>query len=308
MIGSVTVASASMPTLTSPIGPDSGDLSTSPSTFFVGETITITANFSDSQSGKIITFFKETSPGSGDYDSIGTKTANGSGNGSLTGYSIGETQKVFARTSANKETEVDTLTPKSLSGADGVISACVDRDDGELSILFDPACSSSQKLLTWNAQGVKGDKGDKGDQGLPGKDGNDGEDGDPGPPGPAGGGQALVAVAADNQIINGNTVVISKVLPAGKFIVTVRMIVSNLSTSEDRQIACSLNGLGANDSIEGFLLPDADSDVGFPATMVFMDNVDTTGGTVQVSCVTGVDQAIHVRDVFLSAMKVDSVG
>jgi hypothetical protein len=169
-------------------------------------------------------------------------------------------------------------------------------------------CSSAQKSLTWNAKGIQGEKGEKGDQGVPGKDGVDGEDGAQGPAGPSGGGQAFVAVAADNQIINGDAVVISKSLPAGKFIVTVRMIVGNLSESEDRQLACSLNGLGANDSIEGFKLPDADSDVAFPATMVFMDNVDTTGGTVQVSCVTGINQAIHIRDAFLSAIKVDSIG
>ena len=105
-----------MAAATSPTGPDSGDLSTSPSTFFVGDTITITANFADSQSGKVITFYKETSPGSGQYDSIGTKTASSNGNGSLTGYTINATQKVFARTSAGKETEVDTLTPKTALG------------------------------------------------------------------------------------------------------------------------------------------------------------------------------------------------
>jgi hypothetical protein len=195
MIGSVTVASASMVTLTSPVGPDSGDLSTSPSTFFVGDTITITANFADSQSGKVITFYKETSPGSGDFDSIGTKTASSSGNGSLTGYTINATQKVFARTSAGKETEVDTLTPKSLTGADGVISACADRDDGELSLLFGPTCSASEKLLTWNQKGAKGDTGDtgpagpegpKGDTGPAGPEGPKGDKGDKGDIGPAG--------------------------------------------------------------------------------------------------------------------------
>ena len=87
-IGSISVAQASMPVAVPPPTTDSGDLSTSPSTFFVGDTITITANFADSQSGKVITFFKETSPGSGQYDSIGTKTASSSGNGSLTGYTI----------------------------------------------------------------------------------------------------------------------------------------------------------------------------------------------------------------------------
>jgi hypothetical protein len=193
MVGSVALAQASM-AATSPTGPDSGDLSTSPSTFFVGDTITITANFADSQSGKVITFFRETEPGGGLYDSIGTKTASSSGNGTLTGYTINAKQKVFARTSAGKETEVDTLTPKTLTGDDGVISACVDRDDGELSILFTTACSSTEKLLTWNQKGVQGDtgpagpegpKGDTGDTGPAGPEGPKGDTGPAGPPGPS---------------------------------------------------------------------------------------------------------------------------
>ena len=76
-IGSITVAQASMAAaMPPPTDPTAGTCRRHRSTFFVGDTITITANFADSQSGKVITFYKETSPGSGQYDSIGTKTAN----------------------------------------------------------------------------------------------------------------------------------------------------------------------------------------------------------------------------------------
>lgn len=187
MIGSVTMAQASMPMAVPPPTTDSGDLSTSPSTFFVGDTITITANFADSQSGKVVTFFKETSPGSGGYEPIGEKTANSSGNASLTGYTINETQKVFARTSAGKATEIDTLTPKTVAGEEGVIEACFDRDDGELRVLFaGQTCLASQKALSWNQKGVQGDKGEKGDKGDPGPKGDTGPAGAAGPEGPKG--------------------------------------------------------------------------------------------------------------------------
>jgi hypothetical protein len=197
MIGSVTMAQAAMPMAVPPPTTDSGDLSTSPSTFFVGDTITITANFADSQSGKVITFYKETSPGSGQYDSIGTKTASSSGNGSLTGYTINATQKVFAQTSAGKATEVDTLTPNELPGDDSAIKACFDTDDGELRVAFPPfkPCTATQRALTWNAKGVKGDQGEKGDTGPAGPEGpagpagpqgDKGDKGDAGPAGPPG--------------------------------------------------------------------------------------------------------------------------
>jgi hypothetical protein len=314
MIGSVTVANASMAALTSPVGPDSGDLSTSPSTFFVGDTITITANFADSQSGKIITFYKETSPGSGQYDSIGTKTANSDGNGSLTGYAINATQKVFARTSAGKETEVDTLTPKTLSGADGVINACVDRDDGELSILFAPACSSSEKLLTWNQKGEKGDKGDPGQPGkdgedgapgAPGEDGVDGVDGDQGPPGAAGSGLVYAAHRSDHRTILGDDVVIlSKALPAGKYAVSVSLDVENRSDADDRDVDCSIPGysveLGLEDDDAGTLF-----NLGHESVSMATTFDAGAGATFSITCNAGL--TVWVTQASINAIKVDSI-
>ena len=108
---------------------------------------------------------------------------------------------------------------------DGVINACFDRDDGELSVLFSPAtmCTSSEKPLTWNAKGIQGDKGDKGDKGDPGKNGTDGKDGAQGPPGPAGGGKANEAENFPQQVVNGSAVTVELIqLQAGKYVLTAR--------------------------------------------------------------------------------------
>jgi hypothetical protein len=319
MVGSVTVANASMPTLTSPVGPDSGDLSTSPSTFFVGDTITISANFADSQSGKVITFYKETSPGSGQYDSIGAKTASSSGNGSLTGYTINATEKVFARTSAGKETEVDSLTPKTLSGADGVIHACVDRDDGELSILFTAACSSSEKLLTWNAKGVQGDKGAKGDTGPTGPEGPKGEKGDPGPTGPEGpkgdkgdtgatgpaGGAVVYAAhtSADATILGSNVVILSKALPAGKYAVTATLDVENRDDNSDRILQCDVPGYTTAE----YSLEDNDAANLYPVSITMVTTFDAgAGATFSITCASVA--TVWVKEAAINAIKVDSIG
>jgi hypothetical protein len=298
MLGSVALTQASM-AATTPTGPDSGDLSTSPSTFFVGDTITITANFSDNQSGKVITFYRETPAGSGQYDSIGTKTANSSGNGSLTGYTINAKQKVFARTSAGKETEVDTLTPKTLAGDDGLISACVDKDDGELSILLSTACSSSEKLLTWNQQGEKGEKGDKGDQGPPGPT-QAIEVQDPTPPG--------------TQIDGGPHQVLAKQLEAGKYVVTARLNLYNPTTDEDRRITCTLNGLGSSDTpiitaVRRNGVPEGSGSLlVFSETLVLMDAFATSeAGELQVACTTDTGHVVTVVDAKMIVTKVDSI-
>jgi hypothetical protein len=307
-IGSITAAHATMAAATSPTGPDSGDLSTSPSTFFAGDTISIIANFADSQSGKVITFYKETSPGSGQYDPIGTKTAGSSGNGTLTGYVINEQQKVFARTSALKETEVDTLTPKGVAGEAGVISACFDRDDGELSVLFaGKACLASQKPLSWNAQGIqgeKGEKGDKGDKGDPGQDGTDGQDGAQGPPGPAGGGKANEAQNDEQQIVNGNATVDLIQLQAGKYVLTARLTLVNIHDTEDRFISCSLNGMGASDATFFHTVNDQDGGLEYKETLVLMDAFESaTAGAVSVNCSTATDKSVRVEDVKIIAMQ-----
>ena len=296
-----------MPMAVPPPTTDSGDLSTSPSTFFVGDTITITANFADSQSGKVITFFKETSPGSGQYDSIGTKTASSSGNGSLTGYTINEQQKVFAQTSAGKATEVDTLTPKTVSVVDGVINACFDRDDGELSVFFSPAtmCTSSEKPLTWNAKGIQGDKGDKGDKGDPGANGTDGKDGAQGPPGPASGGQAFFAADGTDKSFLLETVIASKSLPAGKYAFIATVVVQNRGDDGTRTGSCSAGGQEVNFSIQ----QDDDLQVFEEHEFTIIGTSDAgVGEILKLTCKANGGETLWADQGRILASKVDSIG
>jgi hypothetical protein len=289
MIGSVALTQTSI-AATTPTGPDSGDLSTSPSTFFVGDSIAITANFADSQRGKLISFYKETPAGSGQYDSIGTKTANSSGNGSLTGYTINATQKVFARTSAAKETEIDTLTPKTLTGDDGVISACADRDDGELSLLLSTACSSSEKVLSWSQQGEKGEKGEKGETG---------------PPGPSGTSQGFFAYEPGDVtlITSDDLAVVSKPLPAGKYMVTAS--VQFLSTgADDRAGACRFETDEEAGPFIGFKIAAGDDE-----EVTFLGTVSMAAGEASLNCSQNTPLGdLKSTDAWMSVIKVDAIG
>ncbi len=87
-----------------------GNLSTVPTTYSAGDQVELYANFASDQSGRTVTYYKETSPDSNDYSSIGTDAANSNGNAYL-GYTVNATQKVFARSSGGPITEIQTLTP-----------------------------------------------------------------------------------------------------------------------------------------------------------------------------------------------------
>ena len=88
-----------------------GNLSTIPTTYSVGDQVELYANFASDQSGRTVTYYKETSPNSNDYTSVGTDAANSNGNAYLPGYTVNATQKVYARSSGGPTTEIQTLTP-----------------------------------------------------------------------------------------------------------------------------------------------------------------------------------------------------
>ena len=190
----------------------------------MGDQVTLTANFSDSQKGKVVTFYEETSPGSGDFESFGTKAANSSGNASLAGHSVDAEHQVFARTSAGKETEIDTLKPSAAPGGEGEINACFDRSDGDLNILIPPkSCTSSQKAISWNADAETADTG-----------------------------RAVLANTTDYQgFLAERKVVLSKEVPAGKYAVTATLQLQNRSNTDTHLGTCSLHqtsspvGIGA---------------------------------------------------------------
>ncbi len=88
--------------------PQTGALAASPTTFYDGRSITVSANFPSSTVG--ITLFKETAPGV--WTSVAQATSNSSGDASFSKYQVNGTQNLFALTSTGSRTEVDTLTPR----------------------------------------------------------------------------------------------------------------------------------------------------------------------------------------------------
>ena len=93
-------------------GPQTGALSSKQAVFTVGEDIELLANFPSDQASKVVTFLKETSPGSNDYASLGTRTANSSGNAYFKPLTVSAEQEVFARAPDGEVTQLLTLTPQ----------------------------------------------------------------------------------------------------------------------------------------------------------------------------------------------------
>ncbi|MGH3459499.1 hypothetical protein, partial [Aeromicrobium sp.] len=92
-------------------GPVTGVLKATPGTFTAGQQIELMANFPSDQATEIVEFFKETSPGSKDYTSLGTDVANQYGNSYFEPVTVDAEQKVFARTPDGGVTQELTLTP-----------------------------------------------------------------------------------------------------------------------------------------------------------------------------------------------------
>ena len=95
------------PQVIAPTGSDTGNLSVDPSTFSVGESVRVAANFPDGS--VLVTLYRETSPGV--WTAVATDQSNSSGNAYFDGYQVDGTQTLFARTPNGDRTEVDTLTP-----------------------------------------------------------------------------------------------------------------------------------------------------------------------------------------------------
>ena len=101
-------------------GGASGKLGQEPAVYAVNQPIKLSANFPNNAAGMTVTIFKETSAGSNDYVSTGkTDAANGYGNAYILDYTVSSQQRIFARVSDGRVTEVDTLKPA--AGISGVL-------------------------------------------------------------------------------------------------------------------------------------------------------------------------------------------
>ena len=96
------------PDVIAPTGPDTGNLTESPTTFKAGDLISVTANFPDGTFP--ITLFKEGPVGT--WTAVATKTSSSSGNATFSGFAVtAATQRIFARKANNDRTEVDDIKP-----------------------------------------------------------------------------------------------------------------------------------------------------------------------------------------------------
>jgi Collagen triple helix repeat (20 copies) len=79
-------------------------------------------------------------------------------------------------------------TRASIPAANGVISACLDRESGRIRVIDASVrtCHHEETLLTWNQIGPQGPQGIQGPQGAPGPAGPAGQQGPVGPAGPTG--------------------------------------------------------------------------------------------------------------------------
>lgn len=118
------ISLTSSPGVTAPVvpagiahpGTDTGNLYERPESFTAGQQIQLYANFANDQALKDVTFFKETSPGSDDYTSVGVDEANKYGNAYFD-YVVPGEQRMFAQTDDGVATEIDTLSPEVISPA-----------------------------------------------------------------------------------------------------------------------------------------------------------------------------------------------
>ena len=107
------VTSAFQPASIPYSGSQTGVLEPRPSTIYEGKEIEFLANFPSTAAGKSVTFYKESSPGSNNYSSIGTDpAANSSGNAYLNDYLVNGDQRVFAKLSTGEVTQLLALDAK----------------------------------------------------------------------------------------------------------------------------------------------------------------------------------------------------
>jgi hypothetical protein len=196
-----------------------------------------------------------------------------------------------------------------IPGTGGVISACYDKQSGQVRI-YDAAsstpkgCGKTEASISWNQQGPKGDTGPQGPSGPAGPAGPAGSAGPEGPAGPAGpagaAGTTMAFSASRGEVqVAGLTTIISKTLPAGKYVVTAHVLTFSPSFEDDASGECDITGDSAF-----FYFPDGDASNG-NATLT--SAISHPGGPLLLTC-TETRGNFDVSNASLTAIKVDSIG
>jgi hypothetical protein len=180
-----------------------------------------------------------------------------------------------------------------MPGGDGTIQGCSQKNNGQLRVIdTDGECRSAEIALEWNQTGPEGQKGDPGPAGPPG------------PPGPSGTSRAFEAsgTAFDQTTIPAGEPgvdVLSKSLPAGKYVLSASVDVSNTS-SGTTYVTCSIAGPSPAASATASVGPFLRESLSIDGTL------DFAGGTVTVRCI-GAPNPSRAQARALTAIKVDSI-
>ena len=204
-----------------------------------------------------------------------------------------------------------------IPGAAGVISACYDKQSGQLRI-YDAEgstpkeCGRTEAAISWNQQGPKGDKGDTGPQGPvgpagpagpTGPAGATGPTGPAGPAGPAGTSRAF-ATTTEEVVLAGVTRVRAMQPPAGKYLVFATVDITNNDTDSDSAAECWLSYPGGTLYRTGHHrlgISAGDTESLSLAAWIF----DSGGGEIVLSCLES-EADVDVVQASLVAIKVDS--
>ena len=179
-----------------------------------------------------------------------------------------------------------------IPGADGVIYSCYHKNDGELRIIDSTEqCKTNETPLSFNQTGPQGPEG---------------------PAGPSGTSQVYVLEAPGPFFVSttgypqGNPLVASKDVPAGSYLIDVKLTAVNDDVN-DHNIFCSLStgdATAATIPDSEFPMPQVDGTVAFGSIKLRDVHTFSAPGTIQVRCH---GELMVVKDVVLTAIKVDSI-
>jgi hypothetical protein len=181
-----------------------------------------------------------------------------------------------------------------IPGPNGVINSCYHKNDGELRVVESPdQCKSNEEALTFNQTGPQGPEGPQG------------------PAGPSGTSQVYAVYAPGPFFVNsgypaGNPLVATKDVPAGTYVINVKLTAVNDDAGGKHNLFCNLStGDNAAASVTDRNFPYyIDGNAGYAS--IHLQDVYTFSapGTIQVLCR---GEIMNVQDVVLTALKVDSV-
>jgi hypothetical protein len=132
------------------------------------------------------------------------------------------------------------------------ITACVKKSGGQVRVVTAKTkCRSSERRLTWNAQGPKGASGATGASGTPGATGAGGAPGTPGAAGAAGPSEALSGRRDGSVPLASPMALVGRLaLPtAGNYVINAKVSLEQTSTTVATTATCELEVDGVKDEI-----------------------------------------------------------